>query len=81
MTSFDKAFFQKQAFPPEEVNRLLAAADHDLAIAAADSFVEVRFTYAYTALLKGGIALLAAHGFRLRSVPGHHVKLIEKLSC
>ncbi len=78
--AFNEAFFQKHTFPKEEVDRLLTAAEHDLKIASEDSFPEVKFTYAYNALLKGGIALLAMNGVRLRSVPGHHVILIEKLA-
>jgi hypothetical protein len=80
MMAPNKMFFQKHSFPIEEVKRLLNAAEHDLAIAEKDPFPEVKFTFAYNALIKGGIALLAAQGLRLRSIPGHHAKLIEKLA-
>ena len=46
-------------------------------IAAKDSFAEVQFTYAYQALIKVGIALLARQGYKVRAVPGHHVKILE----
>lgn len=41
--------------------------------------MEVKFNYAYTALIKGGVALLSLHGFKIRSIPGHHVKILEKM--
>ena len=43
-------------------------------------FTEVRFTFAYDALIKIGIALIAKAGYKVRSQPGHHVKIIEKLA-
>ncbi|MBI3332910.1 MAG: nucleotidyltransferase domain-containing protein [Candidatus Omnitrophica bacterium] len=44
-------------------------------------FPEVRFSYSYQALIKMGVALLAKRGqVKIRSVPGHHVKVLEKLS-
>ena len=36
--------------------------------------------FAYDALIKVGIALIAKQGYKVRSQPGHHVKIIEKLS-
>ncbi len=36
--------------------------------------------YTYNALLKGGIALLSYYNVKLKSMPGHHVKLIEIIS-
>ena len=41
----------------------------------------MKFTYAYQALIKGGIALIAKIGkVKIRSVPGHHIKILEKMS-
>jgi hypothetical protein len=40
----------------------------------------VKFTYAYTALVKAGIALLSHYKLKIRSIPGHHTKIIEKLA-
>jgi hypothetical protein len=43
--------------------------------------VEVRFTYAYQALIKAGIALVAHRGqVKVRGIPGHHVQLLSKTS-
>lgn len=53
----------------------------DLKIAKENPVIEVQFTYSYSALLKMGIALLAKQaGIKVRSVPGHHIKLLEKFS-
>ena len=53
----------------------------DLKIAKEDGISEVRFTYAYQALLKSGIALLAKkESVKVRSTPGHHVAVITKMS-
>jgi len=41
---------------------------------------EVRFQYAYMALIKGGIALLSHQQVRIKSFPGHQVKIIEKMA-
>lgn len=40
----------------------------------------MKFNYAYTALIKAGIALLSFYQVKIRSVPGHHVKIIDKMS-
>lgn len=79
MSGFDPKFFRAFKPTPEQIERTLAGAWRDFEIAEKDHFVEVRFTYAYQALIKGGIALLAKAGaVKVRSVPGHHVKILEK---
>ena len=41
----------------------------------------MKFTYSYQALIKTGITLLAKVGkVKVRSIPGHHVKILEKMS-
>lgn len=77
----DQEFFQKINFKPDEIDRYLKNALHDLEIAEKDSFVEVKFTYSYQALVKTGITLLAkVQKVKVRSIPGHHVKILEKMS-
>jgi hypothetical protein len=49
-------------------------------IAGRITIPEVRFSYSYSALIKGGIALLSSHGLKVRSATGHHVKVIEKIA-
>jgi hypothetical protein len=80
MTATEKEFFQRLKFSEEEVLARFENARRDLEIAAKDAFPEVRFTYAFHALIKAGIALLAKEGLKVRSVPGHHVKILERMS-
>jgi hypothetical protein len=79
---FDPQYFQKSSFTPEIIGRYFHNAERDLKIAHADPYPEVRFSYAYQALIKAGIALIAQEGgVKVRSVPGHHVKVIDTLSA
>jgi len=79
MTEFEREFFKKQKFAEEEIKRFLENALHDLEIARKDPFSEVRFTYSFQALIKAGIALMAKIGeVKVRSIPGHHAKILEK---
>ena len=39
----------------------------------------VIFTFTYNAIIKAGIALIATYGYRVRSAPGHHIKLLQKM--
>lgn len=80
MTASDGEFFQKLGFSEEEVLKRFDNARRDLDIAAKDPFAEVRFTYGYQALIKVGVALLAREGLKVRSIPGHHVKILERMS-
>ena len=81
MTEFEREFFKKFNFTEEEVKRFLESALHDLEIAQKDPFPEVRFSYSFQALIKAGIALLAEMGkVKVRSIPGHHAKILAKMS-
>ena len=71
MTRPDPEYFIKIRCSAAQIAGYLKRAQHDLEIAKKDAFVEVRFTYAYQALVKIGIALLAKEGLRVRAVPGH----------
>jgi len=81
MNKFDRKFFQRFEFTEAQIERYFANALRDLEIARQDPFLEVRFTYVYQALLKGGIALIAKEGqMKVRSIPGHHIKILAKMS-
>lgn len=80
MTQFEKEYFGKFKFTKDQIHRYFQNALRDLEIARKDSFAEVRFSYAYQALIKAGIALLAKEGVKVRSVPGHHIKILVKMS-
>ena len=79
--NFDKKYFQPFKFTQESINVYFKNASRDLNIAEIDNISEVKFTYAYQALIKGGIALIAKVGkVKVRSIPGHHIKIVEKMS-
>ncbi len=81
MKKFNTKHFQKFSFTNEQSDRFLQNALRDLKIAKEDGIPEVRFTYAYQALLKAGIALLAKNeSLKVRSAPGHHIAVISKMS-
>src|SRR3990170_3500458 len=81
MTYFETKYFQKFSFTKQHIDRFFESALRDLKIARQDKFAEVRFTYGYQALVKAGIALIAkVGGVKVRSVPGHHIKILEKMS-
>lgn len=76
---FDKNFFIKQAFASAELARYKKSARRDLDIARAGKEPEVVFHFAYMGLIKIGIYCLAREGYRVKSRPGHHQKIIESL--
>ncbi|MFC2149509.1 hypothetical protein ACFLQ8_02290 [Candidatus Auribacterota bacterium] len=81
MTRFEKKYFREFKFAPGDIEQYLNNAVHDLKIAGEDPFPEVMFSYSYQALIKTGIVLIAVYGkVKVRSVPGHHIRILEKMS-
>lgn len=80
MIKFEPRYFKKFSFKKEQIKKYLKNALNDLEIAKENKRSEVKFSYSYNALIKGGITILASHNIKVRSVPGHHVKIIEKIS-
>lgn len=80
MTAFESQCFQKLDFSKKQLKQFRAAARRDLEISGASKVPEVIFKFSYDALIKLGIAAIAGQGYKVRSVPGHHVKILEKLS-
>ncbi len=78
---FDNKFFSKSKFTKEQTGKYFNNALKDLDIARRDSILEVKFNYAYTAFIKGAITLLSHYQVKTKSVPGHHVKLIDETAC
>ena len=76
---FEEKYFTKFHFTSGQVNNNFKNALRDLNIAKKDDILEVKFNYAFTALIKAGITLLSYHQIKLKSVPGHHIKIIEIL--
>lgn len=77
---FEEKYFVKFNFTKEQIQKNMANALRDLAIAKEDKILEVKFNYAYSALIKSGIALLSHYQAKVKSAPGHHVKIIEQLA-
>ncbi len=80
MINFESQHFQKLAFKEEQIDQFLKSALHDLKIAEESNISDVIFKFSYDALIKLGIALIAKKGYKIRSVAGHHIKILEKLS-
>ena len=77
---FDDKYFAKFKFTEEQIKKNLDNALKDFDIAERDVILEVKFNYAYKALIKAGIALLSSYHLKIRSVPGHHIKILEKMA-
>lgn len=78
--NFDTKFFQKKKFEDKTIYKYFRNAVKDLNIAVRSKEPEVIFNFSYSALVKIGIVLIAACGYRVRSRVGHHIKILEKLS-
>lgn len=80
MIKFEDKYFEKFDFTKEQIQDHIKNSLKDLSIARKVDILDVKFNYAYTSLLKAGIALLSFHRMRVKSVPGHQVKIIQKLA-
>jgi hypothetical protein len=77
---FDTKFFQKKKFDKRTILKYFRNALEDFQIASNDNRPAVIFNFSYSALIKIGITLIAAQGYRIKSRKGHHIKILEKLS-
>ena len=80
MINFESQHFQKLTFQEKQIDQFLLSARHDLKIAEESDVPDVVFKFGYDALIKLGIALIAKKGYKVRNTPGHHIKILEKLS-
>lgn len=76
--NYEDQYFVKFKFSSGQIKKNLTNALRDLDIAKKDNILDVKFNYAYTALIKGGITLLSQNNIKAKSAPGHHFKIIEK---
>lgn len=74
---FDNKYFKKFNFSKEGVNKNYENSLKDLNIAKEDDFLDVKFNYAYRSFIKLVITTLSFHNMKVRSVRGHHFKMIE----
>jgi len=77
---FDDNYFSRQKFTEEDTAGYRNSALRDFQIADKSRDIEVQLHFSYMALIKTGICKIAKEGYRVRSRPGHHVKIIEALS-
>ncbi len=77
---FERQFFQKIEFTPNQIQNYLDSAKHDLSIAKQSDIPDVVFKFSYDSFVKIGITLIASYNYRVRSNTGHHIKIIEKTS-
>ncbi len=73
-------FFIRFNFSDRQIEKNLANAMKDLEIAKKADILDVKFNYAYSAMIKGGIALLSHSQLKVKSIPGHQAKIIENLA-
>jgi HEPN domain-containing protein len=77
---FEERFFTRFNFSRGQIDKYLANARRDLEIAKKTDILDVKFNYAYSALIKAGIALLSHSKLKVKSIPGHQAKIIEKMA-
>ncbi len=77
---FDDKYFSDFIFTKDQIKKNFDNAAKDLKIAKLDTILEVKFTYAYSALIKSGIALASFYNKKVKSAPGHHIKIIETIA-
>lgn len=77
---FDKNYFSRQSFALEELEKYRKSIVRYLNIAKTSAETDVKFHFTYMALIKIGIYFIAKEGYRIKSRPGHHQKIIETLS-
>ena len=78
--NFDNKYFAAQIFTADELGNIKKSIKRNLELAGSGKEPEIIFQFSYTALLKTGIYLIAKEGYRVKSQPGHHIKIIEQLS-
>ncbi|MBA3066206.1 hypothetical protein KJ633_07810 [bacterium] len=81
MKSAENKYFKNVNFTSEQIKDYFNNAVKTLKIAGDNNSPEVKFDYAYKALIKAGITVIAAvKNAKVRSIQGHHIKIIETLS-
>ena len=79
--TFESKFFQKTNFGVKTITRYFNNALKDFKIALENEEITVvAFRFAYDALIKLGITVIASCGYRVKSRRGHHIKILEKMS-
>lgn len=78
--TFDVKFFYRLSYTPEQISKFFTNAKNDLQIAMQhDEEASIAYRFCYDAIVKLGIAVIAENGYKVRSIPGHHIKILEQL--
>lgn len=78
--NFETTHFKKHVFTRQQKMQFFNNAKKDIDIAQSVAIEDVQFNYCYSALIKAGIALLSSYNIKVKSSPGHHIKILEKMS-
>ncbi|OIO52878.1 hypothetical protein AUJ78_00665 [Candidatus Peregrinibacteria bacterium CG1_02_41_10] len=73
----DNDFFQEFQYTKQQLEKFLLNARNDLKIAEHDNNPSIIYRFAYDAVIKLGVYLLAKQKLKVRSVMGHHFKILE----
>ena len=79
MIRFETEYFQKFSYTENQIKQYFKNAKKDLDAAKKLTDPDIMYRICYDAIIKLGIATLAKHRYKIRSIPGHHVKILEKL--
>jgi len=80
MTSFEPEFFQEFAYSKSQTDHYFRNAELDLGRAEKTKDPNIVYRIGYEAALKLGIAMIADAGYKVKSVPGHHIKILDKMA-
>ncbi|MCK4666110.1 hypothetical protein KAU33_05150 [Candidatus Dependentiae bacterium] len=73
----NRKYFTNIEFSNESIHKFLESSHRDYKIATESKEEIVSFMFIYNSIIKASIALMAHHGLKLRSIPGHHKILLE----
>lgn len=79
MIVFESKYFQKFKYTKFQLKQYYDNALKDQNIASKNDDPNVIYRFCYDAIVKLGIAVIAAQGYKVRSVRGHHIKILEVL--
>jgi len=77
---FSPEYFKNIDYTESQINQYFANAKKDLKTAQESNNTDVIFRFCYDAIIKLGISLIAKNGYKVRSIPGHHIKILDALS-
>lgn len=80
MTHFQTEFFQPFTYTEAQISGYFLNAEQDLTRAKHADDPNIVYRIGYDAALKLGIAMIAKAGYKVRSVPGHHIKILDQLA-